>query len=476
VLRSNPMNLRSAILLGACAFYPACSMNAQFDDPQSAHSTREAAPLAQTGSLEPMVIVPGTPLSVHIEDHLPMRLGEPVRARTLYPVYSENKLVLAKGTLLEGKIIALTPDHRHRLDSRLRADFTPFRIPTVQFSELVLTNGVSIPISVGTATDGAPVFRLVPDAPRKGGFVRQQFDMVSQMVKDRIAVITGPDKRDRLIQLLYTQLPYHPQRVEKDTSWTVEIASPVSMPLVFEQPGQELPPIKHVVELAPTVADSTGKPADTAPWLIQAYLNGALSSGSARLGQPVQAVVAEPIINSDKTLAVPQGAILEGSVVQVRRARRFGRAGVLRFDFRQLSSPEGRNPENVQTSLVGVDALGGRALALDSEGKVKPKPQDKLIVPLILFSLAGRPLDRDRGDNAFGKDAVASNSLGVIGFLVGTAGGWRNVAAGIGYYGSALSIYNRWIKRGSETSFPRYTRIVLQTTARRSDPLKSPLH
>jgi hypothetical protein len=111
---------------------------------------------------------------------------------------------------------------------------------------------------------------------------------------------------------------------------------------------------------------------------------------------------------------------------------------------------------------------------MDSEGKVQPKPQDKLLVPLILLSLAARPLDRDRGDagaREFGKNAVASNAIGVAGFIIGTAAGQRNIAAGIGYYGSAIALYNRWIKRGAEIGFRRDTRIVVQTTARRSTVL-----
>ncbi len=95
-------------------------------------------------------------------------------------------------------------------------------------------------------------------------------------------------------------------------------------------------------------------------------------------------------------------------------------------------------------------------------------------MPFTLLVLAARPLDVDRGDGtsgAFGKDAVASNSLGVIGFIIGTAAGQRNIAAGFGYYGAAISIYERWIKRGREVNFPRDTRLVLQTTPRHSTVL-----
>ena len=146
---------------------------------------------------------------------------------------------------------------------------------------------------------------------------------------------------------------------------------------------------------------------------------------------------------------------------------------MLHFDFRQLILPTGTT-QNVQVSLTGVDSAAGQNLALDSEGQVKPKPQNKLLVPFTLLVLAARPLDVDRGDatsGAFGKDAVASNSLGVIGFIVGIAAGQRNIAAGFGYYGAAISIYERWVKRGREVNFPRDTRLVLQTTSHNSTVL-----
>jgi hypothetical protein len=151
-----------------------------------------------------------------------------------------------------------------------------------------------------------------------------------------------------------------------------------------------------------------------------------------------------------------------GAVTQAKPARMFGRDGALHFDFRQLVLPTGTT-QNVQASLTGAGSDGGQMLAMDSDGQMKPKPQDKLLVPFILLTLAVRPLDCDHGDNAFGKDALASNSLGVIGFIIGTAAGQRNIAAGIGYYGAAISI-----KRGREVTFARDTRLVLQTRPRHS--------
>jgi hypothetical protein len=408
----------------------------------------------------------GTPLPVQIEDHLPMRVGQLIRAQLIYPVYADNTLVLPAKTIVTGTVVDLRSNHSRRIAARLRGDFTPFRIPIVRFNGILLNNGLTLPIETGTANDGAPIYRLVAPPPRKGGFVHQQWDDGIQILRDKLAIITGPDKKDRLVQFLYTQLPYHPQRIEKNTAWTVETSEPLS-----------ISPQTAALAVAPTPPAATNPPADDSSktWIIQAYLGEQLSSATSKSGQEIKATVAEPIYNPDRTIAVPQGATMIGAVTQSKPARLFGRAGALHFDFRQLVLPTGTT-QNVQASLTGADSAADQKLALDSEGQVKPKPQDKFLIPFILLTLAARPLDVDKGDSGtpYGKNAAASNSLGVIGFIIGTAAGQRNIAAGIGYYGAAISIYERWIKRGREVTFASDTRLILQTTPRQSVVLRPP--
>ena len=422
------------------------------------------------GQSDAIVLPPGTPLVVKIDGHVAMHIGEPLSGHLLYPVYADNKQVLKAGGVLNGHVESLAPDRAHRLESRLRADFTPFDVPTVRFDELVLADGTHLHIGTETVSDGAAIFRVLPETAPTGSFFHRQFVMVKGMAKDRLQVVTGPDKRDRAVQYLYTQLPYHPQRIQAGTAWTTETTEAVRlMPIPeSEQTKASAAPVPGKAALVPTSVERAGTE-EPATWLLEAYLKDAVSSGNSKTGESIQATVAQPVLRPDGSIAVPQGSVLRGTVTQARPARRFGRAGVLRFDFRELVLPDGAE-ENVQTSLAGIDAPNGAQLAMDSEGKVKPKAQDKVVVPLILFALASRPLDHDGkgGDSGFGKNAVASNSLGLIGFLVGTAGGWSNVASGIGYYGTAVSLYNRWVKRGGETKFPRDTRIVVSTTARRS--------
>jgi hypothetical protein len=401
----------------------------------------------------PATTIPSkTPLVVSIDTHLPMRLHEPVKGYLRYPVFVNGIMILPAKTMIDGTVTDLLPDRSRRNNARLNGDFTPFHTPVVRFTSLTLSDGATLAFSANAASDGAPVYRLVAPPLRKGGFFRQQYDAGMQMVHDQLHLFTAPHKGDRLLQLFYHQLPYHPQRIEDGTSWTVETTAPIAIP------RQETTP-----------ASGTETFSSSGDWLIEAYLDQSLSSATAKAGEPIQATVAKPIYNPDRSIAVPQGATLIGAVTTCKPARSFGRAGTLRFDFKQIVMPEGEK-ENIQTALAGVDAAGD-GLQMNAEGKVKPKPQDKLVVPLILGILASRPLDEDAHFQG-GKNFVGANGIGLAGNLIGWAGGSRYVAAGIGAYGTALSIYRRWIASGQQVSFPRDTRIVLQATVRRSAVLK----
>jgi hypothetical protein len=129
--------------------------------------------------------------------------------------------------------------------------------------------------------------------------------------------------------------------------------------------------------------------------------------------------------------------------------------------------------------LAGADSP--RDIALNSEGQAKSKPQDKISLPILLALMASRPLDQDEGrnglasgGNSLGKNAVGGVAgLGLVGTLISLTGISPNAAAGIGYYGAARAFYYRWIARGQKIDFAKDTRIVVETTPRRSAPMKS---
>lgn len=419
-----------------------------------------AAAIAASAQTPAGILPAGTPLPLQIVGHLPMRVGEPFRAELLYPAYADNQILLPAKTIFIGTVTELHSDHSRRIQARINGDFTPFHIPIVRFSQVVLADGTALPISAGPATDGAPILRLTAPPPRKGGFIHKQWDAGMEILHSQISVFTAREKADRLLQFVYHQLPYHPERIEKDTAWTIETTEPLSIPA---EPA-----------LLSALADPTAPvpPPDNGrrTWTIQAYLSDPLSSATAKTGQSIQAVVAEPVYNRDHTIAVPQGALVIGAVTQAKPARSFARAGTLHFDFRQVVLPGGQT-RNVQASLTGADAASAAKLAMDSEGRVKPAPQDKIVVPLLLAYLATRPLDEDLSSQA-GRNFIGVNGFGLAGNLISLAGGSANLATGIGSYGTAVSIYRRWIARGKEVTFVRDTRIVVEATPRESAVLK----
>jgi hypothetical protein len=145
-----------------------------------------------------------------------------------------------------------------------------------------------------------------------------------------------------------------------------------------------------------------------------------------------------------------------GTITQSKSARFFGRAGKLRFDFRELRFP-GAAPQPVQGTLAGADSNKSEKLKIDSEGGVQPQPQNRVIVPLVLTFLASRALDSD--GNLTANTAVSSNGFGIVGRVVGIVSGSRYLAAGIGFYAAALSVYERWLVHGQNVAFVKNTRI-----------------
>jgi len=420
------------------------------------------AAAARSRAQQAIVQVPSsTPLPVQLGKHVPMKKGETLLGYLLYPVYAENRLVIPAGSVLRGSVVKLNPDRSRRLHSRLRGDFTPFHIPVVQFDQLVLPDGSVQPIVSQKATDGAPVLHLsAVAAARRRSFVSQLLDRAKQQLKDTGALVTAPGRGDRVVQAIYRQLPYHPERIESGTAWTVSLAQPLALKpdrLVAEAlPGQSKSSLSLRVD-APALQERT--------WQLHAYLEDRISSAKERPGDTFQALVAEPVYDAGRTLVIPQGSQLVGTVTQAKPARWFGRSGKLRFNFRELKLPDGFS-QHVEGTLTGADVAKSADLQIDAEGGVQPQSQSRAAVPLVLTFLAGRALDDD--GSLAGNSAVASNGFGIVGRVVGIVAGSRNLAAGIGFYAAALSFYDRFVAKGKDVVFSEDTRIEVKTSPSRN--------
>jgi hypothetical protein len=417
---------------------------------------RQAAPPAPPVQAAPAppppqkpVLPKGTSLQVEIERHYPMKAGETIEGSLMHPIYWDGKLAVPAHTRLRGRVVALEPNRKERWHSRLNGDFTPFHTPEVRFDEILLPDGpLKIPAAV--AADGAPVLRL--SAPGTGGkkraFIAKEWQMAKTQLHDRIAFFTAPGKGDRLLQILYHQLPYHPERIEAHTAWSFELAAPVALP--------ELPH-KDPASLASATHTVGGREL----WAIDAQLMSGVTSATAKPGDPVDALVVEPVYDKTHQVVVPQGAMLIGKVTTAKAARTLGRNGKLRFSFQQVRMPAGAS-QPVEGSLGGASVDKSQNLSLDAEGTVTPKNKSSAVAPLLLTVLAGRALDQDGSMTA--NNGVASNGFGAVGRVVGIFAGDPNLAAGLGYYAAGLSVYENFLHSGRDVVFPKDTRIEIETT------------
>jgi hypothetical protein len=417
-------------------------------------------------------IVPATPLSVELPRHSPMRAGEQIDGRLLYPVYVGNELALPSGSRLRGRVVRLEPDRSRRIHSGLRGDFTPFHIPVVQFDQVSLPDGALEPISCTDGKDGVVILRLSPPpGQKKGSLIRRQMSDLKHRAKDAAALFTAPGRGDRLVQFIYTQLPYHPQRIEAGTTWTVELIQPLRLKVESRSPVALRDSIVsgRAGVNSPSGADPAISPASqNGEWRLRAYLQQVVSSGHAKPGDTFQAYVAEPVFNRDHAIVVPEGSVLLGEITQAKAARSFGRQGKLRFHFKELKLPSGFS-QPVEGVLTGVDTNKSANLQADPEGGIQPQAQNRVVAPLILSLLAGRAFDDD--ENRVLNNGVASNGFGILGRVAGIAANSSNVAAGIGIYGAALSFYDLWLARGHDVVFAKDTRVEITIA-----PGRNPMH
>jgi hypothetical protein len=407
---------------------------------------------AATAFKEP-ILPEGTSLQVEITRHYPMKTGETIEGRLMHPIYTDGRLAVPESTMLRGRVVALEPNASTRWHGRLRGDFTPFHKVKVQFDELMLPSGPTS-ISSAVADDGGAVLQLsAPGATPNLGFISREWAQVKRQAEDRVAYVTAPGRGDRAMQLLYHQLPYHPERIEAHTAWSFELTAPLALSgLPAAPPDPVVPPLPK------------GK-AET--WAVHAVLGHDLTSARARPGDLVEALVVEPVFDRDKNLVVPQGSTLIGKVTAARAARSFGRNGKLRFTFQQVRFPQGLN-RAVEGSLAEAATEKTQNLTLDAEGTISPRNQASAIAPILLTMLAGRALDQD--GNMVVHTGEASNGFGLVGRIVGVAAGNYNIAAGLGFYAAGLSFYENFLRSGHDVVFPKDTRIEILT-----NPLRAPL-
>jgi hypothetical protein len=439
------------------------------------------ASAASDGGSEITLQVPsGAPLRLYLTRRLSQRAGAPVEARVMEPVFAFDKEVIPAGAVARGVVSRVQPVTRwQRTCAILNGDFTPLHHAEVTFNTLILPGGKQLAVRTAE-TPGLNSIYVEPSGKPKKHKQKAQpqprpqaqnggiLGTAKQTAKDRLAgavnartqgvfdAVRGPDKKERIIDFLWSKLPYHPQYLRRGTRFD----APLDGALAF---GSETVRSADLDELG-----SQPQPDSVA----RVRLLTALDSASAKPGDKVEAVLAAPLFAPDHKLVLPEGARLQGTVVIAKKARSFHRAGRLRFNFQNIEMPDGlatlkpaaRPAVKEEATLDAAESGGTAPIKVDSEGGVQAREsKSRFLAPAISLMLAHRAADNDAGRNhASGGGAGANVSgrtlggglgLGMAGAAVAQTSRWVGMA--FGYYGLAWSVYTSVVARGGEVEFDR---------------------
>ncbi len=411
----------------------------------------------------PLTVPPGAPLKIALDTEVRVReVGQAIHGRTTEPVYAFDKLLIPSGTVVNGKVSAIdsVPGKTRVLDAT-DGNFSPARHVHVQFDELVMADGrhVALQTVVSPAPDGVLRFVSANETEKKnkvedaaGKKVSATRQAIHQQWSELQKQIHEPGKMHKLKRIALAQLPVHPQYIDAGTSFSADLVQSLDFGTEAVKPG--------------TLTNNGTTPPNGS--VVHARLVTALSSSTAKKGDPVEALITEPLVVSDH-LILPEGSVIKGSVVEVHAARQLGRNGQLRILFREVAPPNGLE-QKVETNLEGVAVAKDEHLKLDAEGGAEvTTPRTRYLITGIQVMLAASQAspDRDAGQGgqsvgeAGGGAASGASGFKLVGMVVGIAAHSRVVSAGFGSYGAAMSIYYHFLARGRDVVYPKDMAMVI---------------
>lgn len=444
-------------------------------DDAAAQQTLPALMTDATPVTVPMSVSSGTPIKVALDADVRIRkVGQPIHGKTTDPVYAFDKLLIPVGTAVTGRVSAIdgVPKKTRTLEA-MDGNFSPIRGVHVQFDELVMADGRHVPMQTvaSPAPDGVLRFvsanektenknKVQDAASKKVSATRQE---IRRQWAELQKQIHEPGKMHKLKRLGMSQLPVRPQYIDAGTSFNADLLQPLDF-------GTE--------SVKPDALTNIGAPPPSGS-VVHARLVTPLSSSASKKGDPVEALITQPLVASNH-LILPEGSVIRGSVMQVQPARRLARNGQLRILFHEVAPPNGIE-QKVETSLEGVAVAKGEHLKLDAEGGAQvTAPRTRYLTTGIAVMLAATSAapDEDRHLHGGGGDlggSVANGASGfrLVGMVVGALARSRVVATGLGAYGAATSIYYHFLARGRDVVYPKDMAMIIGLGTRESKPTAS---
>ena len=402
----------------------------------------------------PNTLPASVPLYVELDHSTGVHPGKAVHGHLTSNVDLVDRTVLPQGALVTGHIAATPRVSGHtRAGALLDGDFTMLKQAQVVFDSVTLADGSTIAINATATERNTSLVRMHAVSVKKPSLIATLKQSIRQRIADTRQLIIGPQKGERIRRFVYSQLPWHPQDLWTGTQYVAELTAPVSIPPAADS-AASLPQADisgdALKRLIPTV-------------MLRARLTQDLSSGNAKIGDPVDAVLTSPVFDAGHTqLIFPEGTHLIGSVLQARKARSFGRNGALRFTFRQIQSPQTDVKQTIQGQVAAIDGQKGQNITVDSEGGTKANPdKNRFLAPLVLAGLAVSGGD---SDGLMRHAAVSGNGFSIAGRIAAIAIASQKVTLGFAAFEFSKSFYHRWLARGREDAFARDTRLEIEVS------------
>ncbi len=399
-----------------------------------------------------LTVPKSTPLQIALMQEVRVRkVGQPIRGRTVQPIYAFDRQVVPAGTEVTGRIAKIEDlSGKQRTMAVLDADFSPPRKVGIEFDELVLGGGKKIPLHVAVMPWSGQVMQLASskENEKKSGAASNKIDQAKQEARTRwhqmMAQIKQPGKVHRLTRYALSQLPARPQYLEAGAVYVAELQEPLDFGSAEVSPQQ-------------LASIGTALPKDS---LIHALLVTPLNSATSKKGEPIEAVLSQPLFDGDR-LVLPAGSRIKGSVLAAQPARRLHHNGQLRISFREIVPPDGVE-QKIVASLESVQAGKNGHVKLDSEGGAEAStPKTRYLSTALSLALAAAAFrqhtDADDADQSHNGAAGGAGGFKLVGIVLGLAIKSQEFGMAMGAYGASRSVYSHFLSRGQEVIFPRNT-------------------
>ncbi|MGC2197736.1 MAG: hypothetical protein WA628_23900 [Terriglobales bacterium] len=439
--------------------------------PGSARKPESAAVPAQPQSVA-LTVPKGTPLQVALDEEVRVaRIGQAIHGRVMQPIYAFDRVVIPVGTVVNGKITAIERiSGGKRTLAALDADFTPARMTEVTFDELVWPDGRRLPLATTVMPGSEQVIQFVAASESKkknrlkdqaSERTRQAKQQAKQQWDSAMKQLKTPGRVQRAKRYVEAQLPVHRQFIPAGTVYFAELNRPLDF-------GTEV--------MTPQMALGMGGPLPPGS-VVHAWLATPLTSATAHKGDDVRAVLAQPLLDGDKHVVLPQGSFLKGTVRQVQAARRMKKNGQLRLEFQEIVLPDGVE-QKVEATLEGVQAGKNSNVALDSEGGAEATtPKTRYLATGLSLALAAASghtdADEGGGGKASSRVAGGANGFKLVGMALGLAVHSPALGYTMGVYGAGMSIYSNFLARGHEVVFPKDTAMEIGVGTRKESTQRS---